>query len=169
MKKPYYHIDDYQMDNSIGYLLRQLLNQIIPRVEVLFAHEELTFTHWIVLKAIREDVATTCAELSRCLNYDSGAATRLIDHLETRGLVERHRSSEDRRVSNLALTAEGRATAKALTHRVVDYWNELLGDFTRPEIDTLIDLLSRLLTRVEQEPAGVLPVPPTAAKKHKVP
>ena len=169
MRKPYYHVEDYSAYNSIGCLMRRLMNQMIPRIEVLFARDELNFTHWIVLAIIGEGIAATSADISRHLNYDSGAATRLIDQLESRGLVVRHRSKEDRRVANLALTAEGRAMAKALTPRVVEYWNELLGDFTHAEVNTLIDLLSRLLTRLEHEPLGALPFKTSVAGKHKVP
>lgn len=167
MKKPYYRAEDYSVYNSIGCLMRRLMNQMVPRIEVLFGRDELNFTHWIVLAILREGVVSTSADISRHLNYDSGAATRLIDQLEARGLVVRQRSKEDRRVAHLALTAEGRAMAKALTPRVVDYWNDLLGDFSHAEVDTLIELLSRLLRRLDREPPGSLPVKPAAAK-HRV-
>ena len=52
--------------------------------------------------------ATTLAELSRELQIDAGALTRTLDRLEAKGLCRRERSTEDRRVVNLALTDESR-------------------------------------------------------------
>jgi DNA-binding MarR family transcriptional regulator len=118
----------------------------------LFAEEDLTFSHWIALMSLRDGISTTCANLSRHMNYDSGAITRLVDQLEKRGLVERVRSTSDRRIVNLSLTAAGRALAKSLSVRVVEYWNDMLEGFTHDEAALLVSLLSRLVTRMEVEP-----------------
>jgi DNA-binding MarR family transcriptional regulator len=154
MGKPFYKLDSFGCFQSIGYLNRRLQNLLLPRVEALFAHEDLTFSHWVSLMALREGLATTAAELARHMNHDTGATTRLIDQLEERGLLKRTRSSADRRVVNLALTQEGRAVAKSLTPLVMDYWNDVLGEFSHAEVATLISLLTRLGDRIEAADAA---------------
>ncbi|GAA0546461.1 DNA-binding MarR family transcriptional regulator [Rhizomicrobium palustre] len=149
MKKPYFQLEDFAACSSPGYLLRRVHNAMLRRAEEIVSLEELTFTQWIVLMQLREGIASTGAEICRNLNHDSGATTRLLDTLETRGLIERHRSQEDRRVSKLTLTAKGRAMAKMLTPRVVDFWNEITRDFSHTEISTMLGLLERLLARLE--------------------
>ena len=72
------------------------------------------------------------------------------DQLEARGLVARHRSKKDRRVVDLALTAEGKAVAKALTPRMVDLSNEVLKDIPASEVNALIDILKRLIERFDE-------------------
>ena len=58
--------------------------------------------------------ATTPFELSRLLGIDTGLMTRMLDKLEAKGLLERSRSIEDRRVVNLKLTKAGEAVAARL-------------------------------------------------------
>jgi DNA-binding MarR family transcriptional regulator len=149
MAKPFYKLDEFDCRQSIGYLNRRLHNLLLPRAEALFADEELTFSHWVALVSLRDGIVATAAELARHMNHDTGATTRLVDQLEERGLVKRTRSNTDRRVVNLTLTPDGRACAKSLTPRVVNYWNGILGGFSHAEVATLIDLLARLGDSIE--------------------
>ena len=63
------------------------------------------------LQRLLLDQTGTVAALARLCQLDAGGMTRLLDRLETKGLVRRERSQEDRRVVNLELTDEGRAAA----------------------------------------------------------
>jgi DNA-binding MarR family transcriptional regulator len=150
-KKPYYSLENLSCRRSIGYLVRRLHNLVVPRAEAQFAHAELSFTQWVTLMGLGEGIAKTCAEVAQHLGHDTGATTRMLDQLEERGLVKRERDTADRRVVNVVLTAKGRAMSKTLAPRMVDMWNESLADFSRAEVNTLIELLTRLLARIEQE------------------
>ena len=147
MAKPYYRVETFTSQNALGYLVRRLHNLMVPCAEAQFAGEELTFSHWVALVSLRDGLTHTCADIARHMGHDSGATTRLIDQLEARGLVARHRSKKDRRVVDLALTAEGKAAAKALTPRMVDLSNEVLKDIPASEVNALIDILKRLIER----------------------
>jgi len=103
-----------------------------------------------VLMCLRDDIAKTCADISRELSHDSGSLTRLVDQLDRRGLIKRTRDKKDRRVVALALTAQGRAAVTSPSKDVVAYFNDVVGDFTAQETKTLISLLTRLLARVSE-------------------
>ena len=47
------------------------------------------------------------ADIARLACHDTGAVTRVLDRLESKGLIQRVRSESDRRVVNLQLTTEG--------------------------------------------------------------
>ena len=158
MPKPYFRADNFNCHKSLGYLTRRVQNLTTPHAEVIFADEDLTFTQWISLMGLREGLATTSAELARHLNHDTGAVTRVVDQLEKRGLVERERSKSDRRVVHLKLTPQGRAVARMHIPPIVDFWNEVMGDFSAKETTQLLGLLSRLIQRLEERPL-VKPVP----------
>jgi DNA-binding MarR family transcriptional regulator len=143
--RPFYRADHYGMKNSVGYLVRRTSNLILPQFEALFADNELTFSQWTVLMALREWQTSTSAELARNICHDAGSLTRILDQLEQRGLVARLRSDTDRRAVVLRLTPRGAELVEALMPKVVDFWNTLLGDFSHVEIKTLIKLLSRLV------------------------
>ena len=147
--RPFYRPGHYGMDNSVGYLIRRTANLVLPQMETVFAEEDLTFSQWTVLMALREWKQSTSAELARNICHDAGSLTRVLDQLETRGLMTRLRSETDRRVVTLTLTPKGLAFVEDLIPRVVEYWNGLLGDFDHAEIKVLIKLLTRLVGAAE--------------------
>lgn len=143
--RPFYRADQYGMKNSVGYLVRRTANLVLPQFEAMFAEEDLTFSQWTVLMGLREWRETTSAEMARNICHDAGSLTRILDQLETRGLVTRLRSETDRRAVVLTLTPQGRETMEKLMPRVVHFWNGLLAEFNHAEIKTLIGLLTRLV------------------------
>jgi DNA-binding MarR family transcriptional regulator len=151
MRKPFYELDNYTPQRSVGWRVRKLNNLMVPQAEERFADQELTFSHWLAITSLRGGLSDTCGGLARHMNYDNGAVTRLIDQLEERGLVERTRSTSDRRIVKLSLTPQGHAMWRKLTPRMVDYWNTMLVDFSHAEIETLLSLLARLQMRLEAE------------------
>jgi DNA-binding MarR family transcriptional regulator len=168
MAKAFYDAKNFTGGKSIGYLIRRAHNQLMPRAEALFADAELTFSQWVVLMSLRDGKATTCAEIARHMNHDTGATTRLVDRMEKRGLLTRKRSTADRRIVDLKLLPAGKAMAKALTPRIVDFWNRVLEDFSKEEAASLIKLLTRLDQRLEAQPltpAPLTPVKPARSRK----
>jgi DNA-binding MarR family transcriptional regulator len=71
--------------------------------------------------------------------------------MEERGLLKRQRSGEDRRVVELTLLPEGKKTVESLIHIVVDFYNDLLDDFTREEVDQIVHLLTRLVGKLDAQ------------------
>ena len=147
--KPYYTAANYAMRNSVGYLMRISSNRLLPQMEALFQDEELTFSQWTTLVALHDGRITTASDLADNICHDAGSLTRLVDQMIERGLVTRARDEADRRVVRLKLTARGRKLVEALAPRVMNFWNGLLAGFSTAEVDTLIALLTRLVTATE--------------------
>jgi DNA-binding MarR family transcriptional regulator len=150
--RPYYKPSNYTMRNSVGYLMRVCTNRVLPQMEALFEDQELTFSQWTTLVALHDGRITTAGDLAHNICHDAGSLTRLIDQMVKRGLVTRTRSDSDRRVVTLALTARGSDLVEALAPRVMNLWNRLLASFSHAEIDSLINLLTRLLLVAEGRP-----------------
>jgi DNA-binding MarR family transcriptional regulator len=155
--KPYYRPGNYTMANSVGYLIRVCANLMLPQMEAQFDREELTFSQWTTLVALHDGRIKTAGDLAHTICHDAGSLTRLIDQLVERELVIRARSETDRRVVTLALTPRGGALVERLAPLVMNFWNELLSGFTHAEIDTLIQLLTRLLIATESKSRGDRP------------
>lgn len=153
MKRAHYSVNGFQARESLGYLIRRLHNLVIPRAEALFDEADFTFSQWVVLMAVRDGVATSCAELARVMAHDAGATTRLIDQMEHRELIRRRRSTTDRRVINLEITPAGKAVAKTMVPRIANFWNDALEGFSAQEFTQLVMLLTRLAERIEAAPA----------------
>jgi DNA-binding MarR family transcriptional regulator len=148
----HFKTENFSCKRSPGYLIRRMNNLVMPRAEALFSDTEITFSHWVSLVALRDGIASTAAGIARLINQDTGAVTRLIDQLETRGLFTRTREKSDRRVIKLSLTAEGRAVSGALTPRLVDFWNGVLEDCSRSDISTWIAISTKIVEALDATP-----------------
>src|SRR5215471_19123773 len=133
MPKQHYKSEDFRVQECVGYLLKHTYRAMHERVEAAFASRGATFQQWTVLMRLRDGLASTVSELCRDAGHDSGAMTRLIDQLEERGLIERQRNSQDRRVIHLKLTSTGRKLAESLIPVTVDHLNFALDGLTRQE------------------------------------
>lgn len=163
--KPYYTAATWSMRNSVGYLMRMCTNRLLPQMETLFKDAELNFSQWTTLVALHDGRIDTATDLARNICHDAGSLTRLIDQMVERGLVSRERDEADRRVVRLALTPRGHKTVEALAPRLMEFWNSLLGAFSREEVDTLIALLTRLLIATEAKTGRKLLVSDTPILK----
>ncbi len=145
----FYRAETLTTQNSVGYVMRRAHSLMRVLLEAAFEREEINFSQWAALVCLRDGVARTAADISRCLSHDSGSLTRLIDQLEGRNLLQRRSCPHDRRVYELVLTPEGQAMLRALTPAVADIYNQVLADFTRPEIETLLRLLHKVMAGAE--------------------
>jgi DNA-binding MarR family transcriptional regulator len=92
------------------------------RVEAVCAEFDLQFSHHNVLRILRgvhPDGHPRC-EISERMLDPSPDVTRLIDKLVERGLVERTRSEEDRRMMIHTITEEGLALLQELDPKIRD-------------------------------------------------
>jgi DNA-binding MarR family transcriptional regulator len=125
----------------MGHTLRDQIKQTVPfesaaqegmlnlfvaaahvrrRVEAACREHDLQFSHHNVLRILRgvhPDGHPRCEIIERMLD-PSPDVTRLIDKLVERGLVERSRSEEDRRMTIHTITDEGLALLDDLDPKI---------------------------------------------------
>ena len=80
-----------------------------------------------ILLVLEQDGQTTMGKLSRTLDIDNAAITRLVDKLEKRALVERRVNPEDRRQIMITITNRGQDQAGAVI-KVVRAANRKIRD-----------------------------------------
>lgn len=136
----------YDMGDSIGHQLFHLMTLMRRAVEARMAKHGLTDAQWKPLWMLKAGRASTAIELAREMDIDAGAVTRMVDRLETKGLIERLRSDEDRRVVHLSLTKAGEAAAEEVPHVLAAVNNDFLRGFSEADWKQLKKLLSRLAT-----------------------
>jgi DNA-binding MarR family transcriptional regulator len=157
---PFYSADAYRPEESVGFLMRQVLAQLSHEIERQFAPSDLTNAQWIPLFKLHNKRASTVAELARQCSLDGGAMTRTLDRLEAKGLCERVRSEEDRRVVNIHLTEAGRQAAAGIPTVLCHVQNTCLEGFSVEEFETLKSLMQRILvnaTALSQQPLPTIP------------
>jgi MarR family transcriptional regulator, organic hydroperoxide resistance regulator len=68
---------------------------------------ELTHAQLRALAALGREHEMTAGQLARSADLNPASVTAMLDQLETAAIVQRHRSTEDRRVCNVSLTPRG--------------------------------------------------------------
>jgi DNA-binding MarR family transcriptional regulator len=172
MSKPYYKVETLEPGRSVGFLVKRcgvLMTQIAERQ---FESTSISFIQWTALMRLATQAGHMSAtQLSKELGYDMGALTRVVDELERRGLVRRERSQRDRRSVEIAVTAAGRRQADNAKPVVVKLLNDLIEEYSDAEIATLIDLMQRMLVRLQDFAASSgtdpTPVPRIARPRRK--
>ncbi len=104
-----------------------------------------------------ERLSKRVAELARWLQLDAGSMTRLLDRLERKGLCQRIRSTQDRRVVTVRITPAGRAAVANVPTVLSAVMNAHLAGFTHAEWQTLKNLLQRMVATGEAMRDGSQP------------
>lgn len=145
----FYNASNLRTEESIGYLMRQVMSSIRTQADTRLAAHDLTYAQWLPLYRLFLEPGHTVATLARDLETDPPAITRALDRLQAKGLVLRERSKEDRRVVRPMLTAEGRKVARQVPDVLSQIYNGHLSDFSNAEWQTLVQLLRRMVANGE--------------------
>jgi MarR family 2-MHQ and catechol resistance regulon transcriptional repressor len=101
-----------------------------------FAKEKLTVSQFGVLEALYHLGPMCQRDAAKKILKSTANITTVVDNLEKRGLVERQRSSEDRRYIALHLTDEGRS---------------LIGRIFPTHLQSIVKNLSALTTEEQKQ------------------
>jgi DNA-binding MarR family transcriptional regulator len=118
--------------------------------EAVFKEFGLSEATYNVLRILRGagDRGRMCSEISEHMVARVPDVTRLVDRLESMGLAERRRCSEDRRAVYVAITPKGIEAANALDTPVRRLHKAQLSHLTKAELGTLNKLLVKARERV---------------------
>jgi len=151
-KRPaaFYVAKGWCAEESVGYLMKRVMLSIVTSADKRLADHGLTSAQWGPLMRMQAQGGTaTVAEMARWLNVDAGAMTRLLDRLEKKGLCRRTRSTEDRRVVQVELTAAGQKAIAEVPAVLAAVMNEHLAGFDESEFKALRNYLERMLANGE--------------------
>ena len=105
----------------------------------------LSPTQYNVLRILRgaEPKGLACREISERMITRDPDVTRLLDRLEDRGLAERTRSREDRRVITTRITDAGLQILESLEAPIGDLHTRQMGHLKSAQLRALIELLEQ--------------------------
>jgi DNA-binding MarR family transcriptional regulator len=126
-------------------MLTKARNLITAEVDTALKDLDVTGSQMGIFLAMQRGLASTPCELSKWLSVDTGLMTRMLDKLERKGLLERSRSVDDRRVVNLALTKKGKEIAAEIQNIAPEVVNTRLKKFTKAEFEELCRLLNKFI------------------------
>ncbi|MGP0173140.1 MarR family winged helix-turn-helix transcriptional regulator [Pseudomonas sp. NCHU5208] len=117
MTSPVEPCAELMLDNQLCFALYSTSLLMTKTYKPLLQALGLTYPQYLAMLVLWENEGITVSEISARMLTDPGSLTPLLKRLESEGLLQRRRSSEDERVVQLYLTDQGRALherAKAL-------------------------------------------------------
>lgn len=120
-------------------------------VSETFRQVDLTPTQYNVLRILRGagQQGVSCSEVSERLVTKDSDITRLLDRLETRGLISRERETRDRRRITTRITDDGLRLLAGLDKPIAECHRRQLGHLGEKRLATLSRLLEDARNRPE--------------------
>ncbi|SDQ44237.1 MarR family transcriptional regulator [Pseudoxanthomonas sp. CF125] len=136
---------------NMGLLFRQVRDAMWADMarEMAAAGHELTYSQFVTIKRLATDSSDGVTDLARWAQVNPGAMTRLLDKLETRGLLRRIADPGDRRALHIVLTEAGQAIWSDIQHcgeRVRARAMQGLDDGEREQLFRLLNQVLQNLT-----------------------
>lgn len=126
------------------WLMRIISTVVRAEVDRRMEPLGLTQAQWIPVLHLASGKAHTSADLARRTLQTPGAMTRLVDRLVDKGIIERERSTDDRRVVSLRLTDEGLAAARQVPDIVKGVNSAALSPLSPDELTQFHGYLRRI-------------------------
>ena len=151
-------LDEQSGDGAVGSALFSTLGRasfLLDAVQTsCLAPFELNFVDYSALRILDragEPYQLSPSRMAEVLVRTTGGMTRVVDRLETRGLVERGRGGPDRRVVLVGLTDRGLQVAREARDAYHARRAEVLTGLSGTELDQIESSLLALVTALERD------------------
>ena len=118
------------------------------------AQDSLTLSQYGLLQGLTEGGQARVVELAHAAGVTPPTATRILDALERRGIVERRRAPEDRRGVTITLTPNGRELLDTQHEWLRSRQEAFYAELPTGERAVAADLLVRLATLIDELAPG---------------
>lgn len=110
----------------------------------------LNVAEWRLVAVLAEGSARAQQELCVATRMDKVMVSRAAASLSERKLVARAPNQSDKRSHHLSLTPSGRSLYRQVVPKALALEAALLGEFSRTEVERLVDMLRRLEAAAER-------------------
>lgn len=154
MSADIYDAKTYEPRKSVGHLMNRVRTAIFAALDAALAGDaelarfEVSAAQFVVVASLAMGEADSASQLCKGISYDAGAMTRMIDRLESKGLIRRRRDADDRRLVNIELTEQGKEAFPRMRVCAMGVLNRFLRGFTQGEARQLESFLHRMLENV---------------------
>ena len=140
-----------ELGNSLAPLLSQVRMAMLSGMDKEFLRDEevasleVTAAQFVIIANVLKGHANSACELCKYMDYDRGAMSRMIDRLETKGLIRRVPLAHTRRTMALEVTDAGKAAFPKMQACLTKVVNRLLKGVTKTQARDVERTLKRML------------------------
>jgi DNA-binding MarR family transcriptional regulator len=139
-------LDRGVLPSLLGYVLRRTQSAVFADFAGTFAKagEALTPGEFGLLVLVERNAGLSQMALARALGIDRSTLVPILDRLQARGFLMRHRSPTDGRTHALALTPAGEKALARFARLVKAHEKRIAAGLSIAETRTLIELLEKV-------------------------
>lgn len=144
------HVEEELADRFI-HAITEWVQQLIRMNSLVATDLGLISTDLHCLHVLQQGGAMTTGKLGELVGLSAGAASRMIDRLESAGFVTRARDGADRRKVAVSATSAGLERAAASYGGLTERTRRDLANFTADELRAIVQFVELSLRGVETE------------------
>lgn len=141
---------DNQPRLTLGFLMGTTYRKLSMLFQNGLKEYDITPEQWSVLYQIDRMEGLIQKEIAKRSGKDKPTTTRILDHLEGKGLVYKRTGEKDRRSFKVYITDKGRALVKETVPVEDKVTEEIMNCISSEEYEVLMELLLRINNHVDQ-------------------
>lgn len=134
----------FRLEHSPFYLMASVISKAARNFDGALGATRFSQTQWRVLIVLFERGPLSIGELAPAIFVESSALGRALARMEREGLVRRESDPQDRRITRVSLSPDGRLRMDELKTVVVAEINRMLDGFSAEEVRILNAWLARI-------------------------
>jgi len=136
---------------KLGFLLQKIMKVLHAQGRKVLTEENLTFPQYYALSLLSKKGFWKMNDLKEKLFITGAGATGIADHLVKKGLAQRQRSTDDRRIVNIEITDRGKNIIERVFRQRRDYLASILRRIGADKKDLLIKGLEIFVLSLEED------------------
>jgi DNA-binding MarR family transcriptional regulator len=141
----------HEFQRDLMFLLHDVARLIRVDADKRARAHGMTRAQWGILIWLERQPGLSQKELSELLEVEPITVARLIDRLETRGMVERRPDPKDRRIWRLHLRPPAHAMLREIDHQREEIRAMVTAGLDSATIETMTEALLTMKTTLTQE------------------
>lgn len=147
-----------QKDEELLIALRKIIRAIDLRSKQLSKEFGITGPQLMVLQAIAKHPGTMVREIADSVNLSAATITSILDRLESRELVQRIRSTQDKRRVGVYLSESGQSTVNKAPLPLQEQFTRQFNTLELWEQSQMISTMQRLARMMDADDIDAAPV-----------
>jgi len=142
-------------ENSLGRLIYFTAQELSNFAEKVLKPYDLTLEQFHLLKNMPEDTGLTQRQICEVANKKPANMTRILDRLESKGLMVRRDNPEDRRAALVFLTKKGCELVEKVHGGFELYSNRFVQGISGQEQETAKNVLRKMSDNLQEMTDGL--------------
>lgn len=142
------------MNNSYGFKITLLIKEINSIINSKITEElkstGLTVPQITIIKLIAHHKELTVSEISEKMSLTKATVSGILDRLEKNNIIERIRSTNDKRVVYVRFSCEGLKLAEEIRNIVNNSFEGIFDNLTKEEMKVIYNDLEKLLNIIKE-------------------